>query len=124
MPPPREPRFERRLVPQAGARGEKHEVYTLAVCVRSGRERDPSASLQGENALLKAASKAIDRVWHGAEQGRLLIPYRRKASRLARQRAAADDLRGSWLRGLASLQRGKLSRGQAWFLLYTLSGVG
>jgi hypothetical protein len=50
MPPPREPRFEGRLVPRAGARGEKHEVYTLAVYVRSGRERDPSAGLQGENA--------------------------------------------------------------------------
>jgi hypothetical protein len=50
MPPPREPRFERRLVPQAGARREKHEVYTLALCVPSGRERDPSAGLQGENA--------------------------------------------------------------------------
>src|SRR5271157_6269934 len=50
MPPPREPRFEGRLVPQAGARGEKHELYTLAVCVRSGRERDPCAGLQGENA--------------------------------------------------------------------------
>ena len=50
MPPPREPPFERRLVPQAGAQGEKQEVCTLAVCVRSGRERDPSAGLQGENA--------------------------------------------------------------------------
>ena len=41
--------------------------------------------------VLEAASKAIDRVWYGAEQGRLLIPYRRKASRLARQRAASRD---------------------------------
>ena len=88
MPPPREPRFEGRLVPRAGARGEKHELYTLAVYVRSGRERDPYAGLQGDNwRVLKATSKAIDRVRYGAEQGRPLIPYRRKASRLARQLA-------------------------------------
>ena len=50
--------------------------------------------------VLEAASKAIDRVWYGAEQGRLLIPHRRKASRLARQRAAADDLNGMrWIPG-------------------------
>ena len=49
--------------------------------------------------VLEAASKAIDRVWHGAEQGRLLIPYRRKASRLARQRAASRN------REAASIER-------------------
>ena len=55
--------------------------------------------------ILKAASKAIDRVWYGAEQGRLLIPHRRKASRLARQRAASRDGDASRNRDAASEQK-------------------
>ncbi len=53
-----------------------------AICLPVFKARTP---------VLEAASKAIDRVWYGAEQGRLLIPHRRKASRLARQRAASRN---------------------------------
>jgi len=88
MPPPREPRFEGRLVPQAGARREKHEVYTLAVCVPSGRERDPSAGLQGENACSQGRAEGQvepAEVRKPAERLTLLADLHRQAVRFLSQ---------------------------------------
>ena len=91
----------------------RHPGAALAAKERSrvGRRESTFTSGRAANAIrlpvfkartpvLEAASKAIDRVWYGAEQGRLLIPHRRKASRLARQRTAANDLNGMrWIPG-------------------------